>query len=962
MVSSMTKKTFSLAISLLVVVISLTGVALGAGAPTSVTSPTRFTPDFAGAPGKMARDVAGNLYVADFWGKGIVKLSRQGAKLGFIATDGRPTAVAAMRDGRLVVAMAAPQPRVAFYRQLITATNVSGEEIAAFGGETPYRPVAVTTDNSVNEYIYVLDAGDSSISATVNVPKIRVYSAAGAFLYAIGVRTNYNVTASTITSASDARMKQPAGIAFEKVGNKIYVADTLNGRLLIFTAFNGTAMTLVPTTPGPGSFIGRTAGTTPPSIGSTPVTFGNPVDIAFEYNAGETALSRIYVAEKGRNEISVLDADTSKSTMYINGTTVANASLKQPNGVLFEKTATGGLLYVGSAATAADANNVLRLAIEGGSVSAGPALAIDPLLPTSPLTITLSGTGEAGYAVKCSTNGGAYVDATGTATWSIASFTLAAGLNNITCTNGSFAQASTSTDVAQSITVAIVQPGDGIITKNGSVTVSGTTSLPNATVQLVNSLNSYTVTTTSNGASAWSASVNLVAGSNLITASAWKTGTVVAQDTVTVTADYTLPTIAAAFLANSATTTDAVQNIDGIVTEVNLDSIEVNGVVVPASAKVSLAADKTYFSAPVTLVRGSNPVEVKVKDLAGNIATFSRTVTLNPEIPGFAVALPADGSYLPGAASVSVNGTAGTGFTLVNAYDAASGSWSGSLSAALGFNEYQFTATGGGNTAVSAKRSINAAAANAQLAITTPATDLATKNNSIVIYGNVAANIFDDLTIAASGGATITNPSYVKATGLFNYTVTFPAEGAYNVKVTAGSTTAVRNIIYDSTKPELTLRADSRPMPTLITGAIEPSAKIAAISATLNSSPISIPVSLVSFDSVSSGSVVWHANLSAYPFDANSLKITTEDPAGNTKQLSYTNYIPTGDVDGDGVVRLSDALAALRHVAGTQVLEGEPFKQADVGALVEGYAGQDGEVDIVDSYLILGKSYGLMTF
>jgi len=113
-------------------------------------------------------------------------------------------------------------------------------------------------------------------------------------------------------------------------------------------------------------------------------------------------------------------------------------------------------------------------------------------------------------------------------------------------------------------------------------------------------------------------------------------------------------------------------------------------------------------------------------------------------------------------------------------------------------------------------------------------------------------------------------------------------------------------------------------------------------------------------------SMVWSVDLTGYTYD--SISFTTLDPAGNATVRTFVNGIPTGDVDMDGAVRLSDALACLRHVAGTEPLPGlptvkeSPRFQADVGSLIGSRAAQDGEVTVVDAVLILQKAYGLMTF
>jgi len=962
MVSSTGRKIISLAISLLVVVISLTGVALGATAPT-VTALSRYTPGFAGAPGKMARDAAGNFYVTDFWGRGIVKLDRQGSKIGFIATLGRPSAVAVLPDNRLVVAMTAPQAYVAFYSQLGSSPNVTGEEIAQLGSPAKayFRPTGITVDAA--GYIYTVDSGDSFTSTTVNVGTVRVYSSAGAYLYAFGTRTQPGEFLS-----GDA-FKQPMGIAYEKASNQVVVVDTMNSMVKFFSAWNGSACTYQASI---GSHMWEY-----PEL-NLPAKLGDPTDVAFEYSGA--SLSRMYITERTRNEISVVDVTTGSPTYgydlkRINGTTVTTADMKHPSGVVFEKTTTGGVLYASNASTSTPAN-ILALAIDSGTIpSAGATLTINAVPSTSLTTpIAISGTNSGAFAVSCSVNGGADVPATGTTSWTISSLGLVSGTNSILCktSNGtvnSFAGAATFYDPAPVAgpTPTILLPLTGSYTNNVSQTVSGTTSAANATVKVDGSLGG-TCSTTSDAKKDWSCTLTLPEGVNVLTASASKAGTTVVTANVTVTVDVTPPNMTGtiSFLTNAATTTTAVQNLDGIVLDVNLGSVEVSGVEVPASARVTLTGNNTYFSAPVTLVRGPNTVTVKATDLAGNTTTLSRTATLNPEIPGLTVALPADNSYRA-AGAANASGTADTAFTAVDACGTpltpAGGNWStAAMTVAGGFNSCQFIASGG-STTVSEKRTINANAGYAQLAITSPAADLATNSSPVIISGSVAPSS-PVPQISIDGAAAVDVTTYTSADGLFSHSVTLASQGLHTVKLIANAaTTAVRNIIYDTTLPEITIKADSKISPTKISGLIDPSAKISAVSAALGTgTPFTIPVSVLTFDSYNpaSGSVVWHADLNGYTYDK--ITFTTADPAGNLKDLMREAGVPTGDVDADGVVRLSDALAALRHVAGTESLLGTPKFQADVGALVEGHAGQDGIIDIHDAVLILGKSYGLISF
>jgi len=980
MVSSRTKKTISLAISLLVVVISLTGVALGAIAPNPVTPLTRYNPGFAGAPGKMARDAAGNFYVADFWGKGIVKLDKQGSKIGFIATIGRPAAVAVLDDNRLVVAMAPPQKYVAFYRQLGSAPNVSGEEAGVFTGTPPgtplYRPTGIAVDAAKN--IYVLDAGDGTDDAAVNVPKIRVYNPAGAYQYAIGTRTLGVVTATVL----DSRLKQPAGIAYEKLSNSIVVADTLNGRLLYFSAYTGTPPML------PTSFIGRTAGLTPPSAGSATVTFGNPVDVAFQYD--DTVLQRIYVAERGRDEISVLDpvaTTPAKSTKLINDTTVSGASLKQPASLLFERTGTGtstaGVLYVTNAATSVSVANILPLGIDNGTAPAPQTVTMT--MAAVPATsgsssITVTGTTNPGTAVACTVNGVAGGTPSGTTNWTVSGLVLQSGVTNyILCksaTGNASVEAYTYFGAPSGTTsVTITSPAAGLYTNNTTVNVTGTTTPANATVQLDNSLVGTTFAQ-SDANGNWSMAVTLGEGSNTLTATASKPGwTTGSNAQVAVVGDITPPNMTGtiSFITAGSTTTNAVQNLDGIVLEANLQSITVDGVPVSDGAKVTLGGNNTYFSVPVTLERDSNNVTVTATDLAGNSTTLSRSVTLAPEKPGFTVTLPADNKFRTAVGTESASGTADPSFTTVIACgtSTAAGNWSATTpSIGTGFVSCQFTASGGGNTTVSEKRTFNTNGTYGLVAITYPATDIATKNASVTVSGSVTASAsVPKISIngAAAKDVTFNDAgifgTYVPATGAFTYPVAL-VQGLNTIKIISNTTTtaAVRNIIYDTTAPVMSIQADSKSMPTTISGSLEPSAKMSAITASLGGTPVIIPLSKITFEpNDQSGSVLWHADLASYGYDA--LSFTALDPALNDTTLAYAIGIPTGDVDGDGAVRLADALAALRHVAGTEnITDPDKFFNGDVGGLIKGRAARDGVIDITDSVLILNKAYGLMAF
>ena len=67
----------------------------------------------------------------------------------------------------------------------------------------------------------------------------------------------------------------------------------------------------------------------------------------------------------------------------------------------------------------------------------------------------------------------------------------------------------------------------------------------------------------------------------------------------------------------------------------------------------------------------------------------------------------------------------------------------------------------------------------------------------------------------------------------------------------------------------------------------------------------------------------------------------------------------TGDVNGDGVVNIIDALLALKTGVGLVQLSSSELSRGDVGPLLNGVALGDGRIDIEDTILILRKAVGL---
>jgi len=68
----------------------------------------------------------------------------------------------------------------------------------------------------------------------------------------------------------------------------------------------------------------------------------------------------------------------------------------------------------------------------------------------------------------------------------------------------------------------------------------------------------------------------------------------------------------------------------------------------------------------------------------------------------------------------------------------------------------------------------------------------------------------------------------------------------------------------------------------------------------------------------------------------------------------------SGDVDGDGAVRLADALRVLRAAAGTEPLTPPQNDACDLAGGRPVLLTPDGVCDVIDAVMILRKAYGLL--
>lgn len=77
----------------------------------------------------------------------------------------------------------------------------------------------------------------------------------------------------------------------------------------------------------------------------------------------------------------------------------------------------------------------------------------------------------------------------------------------------------------------------------------------------------------------------------------------------------------------------------------------------------------------------------------------------------------------------------------------------------------------------------------------------------------------------------------------------------------------------------------------------------------------------------------------------NGMKLKLEIPAEMVSTLAVERPLAAGDVDGDGDVTVSDAMAIMDHLAGTAKLDEDALHRADVNG--------DGEVSYLDAMQIM---------
>jgi RHS repeat-associated protein len=175
-------------------------------------------------------------------------------------------------------------------------------------------------------------------------------------------------------------------------------------------------------------------------------------------------------------------------------------------------------------------------------------------------------------------------------------------------------------------------PADASYTNQGAVTVSGTVSDLTAVTVNVNG------TPLTVDAGAFSGTVALNEGSNVLAITATDAAGNVSSVARTVVRDTAAPALTIATPTDGLTTSDSTVSVSGTVSDASPVTVTIDG----ATASVSGGA----FSRTIALASGANTIAVVAADAAGNTATITRTVTRTSSSGGgeLAETLPVDSS------------------------------------------------------------------------------------------------------------------------------------------------------------------------------------------------------------------------------------------------------------------------------------------------------------------------------
>ena len=335
--------------------------------------------------------------------------------------------------------------------------------------------------------------------------------------------------------------------------------------------------------------------------------------------------------------------------------------------------------------------------------------------------------------------------------------------------------------------------------------------------------------------------------------------------------------------------------------------------------------------------------------------------------PALTVSTLANGSVTNNA-TLNVTGTVSDSESGVNSVTVSgnpatitSGSYTVAITLVDGANTVTTIATDNANNTTTDRRTINLDRTAPGLIITLPTDNSLTGNTFTTVTGSVddaTATVTAKVNSGTATSATMSGTNFsitlnlVSGLNTIDITVTDPAGNSSSVK---------RTVTSDSSAPGLSVTSPAQDISTtetsiIINGTVTESVTTATLSITVDGQTFNPTVA-------TDGSFSQRITLSTDKTYA--VVVTATDRAGNTATVQR-NVIKTplasGDINGDGVVDIADALRVLQIAVGLVNATPAEYANADVAPLVNGKPAPDGVIDIADATVILMKVVGLKSW
>lgn len=963
------------------VISTIAGVSVGSygGAYAGDDGPAAFAL-FSG-PESVAVDTVGNIIIADTTNHRIRKVD---ALTGVITTvagngtsglsgDNGPASAASLSAPRGVAVDGAGNIYIADTNNsrirrvdAITGviTTVAGSGSGGYGGDNGPAtkawisiPFGVALDSFGN--VYIADTYNSRIRK-VNAITGVITTVAGSYGYGYVGDNGPAITAS---------LAMPSGVTVDASGN-IYIADTNNSRIRKVDAITGVITSVA----GNG-----TNGYSGDNGAATSAAMYNPSGVSI------TIGGDLYIADTNNHRIRKVDASNGLITTIagngVNGSAgdynpATEANMSFPASVAFDS---AGNVYIADMS-----NNRIRKIVaydatpDAFSFIAQTGIAVNTQVVSNAITVT-----GLNSPAAISIAGGEY-EVNGSGLWLNTPSTVNNGetvrVRVISSPNYSITTSSTLTIGTVSHTFSVETIGQPVwppnapmvssmrLTKNTHPTwtwssggndgngtyrfrLDGSDLTTEATITL--SL-SYTP------ASALSESAHTLFVQEQNNADNWSD-----SGSFTVTIDASPPSLGLFTLADGSYTNNAILNVSGTIMDANgIQSLVISNQTVTFG---TLDNVNYTFSYPVTLVTGSNLITTAVTDMAGNMATDTRTIVLDTTYPVLTLTGPADNSVVS-RPTVTVTGTTdkpttvlislNSGPTLTAAFQATSFSMPVSLltNTVNTINVYAIDLAG--NT-TAAKRTLTNDETNPTIAVAIPNQDMGTNQNSIMLGGTVS-----DLTdISMLASCPTASSGLVSAPTTTTWSVNIsnlqPGVNSITIKATdraGNSTSVIRNIIYTVTPVTVNpVTTPTNQNSQTISGTMEQNATVAVVCSTAVVGTVTYP-----------SSTTWRTDITLMTQGTNTITIVATDAIGNAANplniaIVFDPYAAiSGDLNGDSVVDITDALLALRIAAGLDIPTASELAHGDVAPLVNGLPQPDGRIDVSDVVVLLRKSAGLL--